>query len=84
MDTYTKLVLTVIALALCVIAFRGFEPIAPAHAADSIECEVKGPMEIKGSIAIRSFDDNLDVEIEQAYNEAGSSSGSPLYVKEID
>lgn len=84
MDTYTKAVLTVIAIALSVIALRGLQPIAPAHAADSIECEVRGPMEIKGSITIEDFRDKLEVEVEQGYAEAGSSSSSPLYVKDVD
>ncbi len=84
MDTYTKLVLTVIAAALCAIALRGLEPIPPAHAADTMECEVKGPMEIRGSITIEDFRDKLEVEVEQGYAEAGSSSSSPVYVKQVD
>ncbi len=84
MDTYTKVVLTVIAVALSVIALRGFHPVSPAQAADTLECEVKGPMEIRGSITIEDFRDKLEVEVEQGYAEAGSSTSSPLYVKDVD
>jgi|GEM_PF-3146911 len=85
MDTYTRIVLTVIAGALVVLALQGFgSPIPVAHAADRLDCRIDGPVEIKG------LQDRLKVEIvgaievKQAYSEAGSSSSSPMYVKNID
>jgi hypothetical protein len=82
MDNYTKLILTVIAVALCVIAVRGLNPVPVAHASSDLECTVDGPMEIKGSISISSFGD--DLEIKQGYSTPGSSSSSPVYTKIVD
>ena len=81
MDTYTKTLLTIIALALVTIALRGIvDPIQPAWAGD-MSCTIEGPLEIK---EIRGFGDRLRVEIEQGFNQPGSSSGSPLYIKNTD
>jgi len=85
-DPYLRAVLTVIALALVVIATRGQLLETPAHAAEDVRCRVEGPLEI------RSFSDKLEVkivdkvrvEVEPAFATAGTSSGSPVYVKKVD
>lgn len=82
MDKTTKLILAVIAAALCVIAVRGLNPVPPAYASSDLECTVQGPMEIKGSISISNFGD--DLEIKQGYAQPGSSSSSPVYTKIVD
>ena len=82
-DHYTRAVLTVIAVALVVIATRGQLFETPAHAADEIKCRVEGPIEIKGfgeTLSVK-ITDEVKVEVDQAYSSAGSSSSSPLYIK---
>lgn len=74
-DPYTRAVLTIIALALCVIALRGLSPVPVAHAAEVTECRFSGPLEISRI--------GGTVEIEQAYGQPGSSSGHPIYVKSL-
>ena len=84
MDTYTKVVLTVIAAALVTIALRGVSPIPEAHAADRLDCRIDGPVEVRGfpdTFRVRITD---SVEIKQGFSEAGSSSSSPLYVRSVD
>lgn len=84
MDTYTKSVLTVIAAALVVIALRGLSPIPEAHAGDRLDCRIDGPVEIRGfpdTLKVRITD---TVETKKAFSEAGSSSSSPLYVRQVD
>ncbi len=85
MDTYTRFILTIIAAALVVIAFRGTGAtvIPEAYAADRLDCRIDGPVEIKGLRDLRVTIDD-PVEIKQAFSEAGSSSGSPMYVKTVD
>ena len=84
-DAYTRAVLTVIAAALVVIALRGLgSPIATAHAGETLDCRVSGQVEIRGPVRIESIGGSSKVQIEQAYGEAGSSSGNPLYVKNLD
>ena len=78
MDRYTRFLLTVIAIALTVIAARGISPVAPAYAADTIECRFDGPL------TIGDFRDQLDVRVEQKSYQPGSSSGNPLYVRTVD
>lgn len=74
-DTYTRILLTVIAVALCVIALRGTSPVPAAHAAEVMECRFSGPLEISRI--------NGKVQLEAAHGEAGSSSSYPLYVKQL-
>jgi hypothetical protein len=77
-DLYTKVVLTVIAASLLVIALRGtVSPVAPAFAGDSIECRFAGPLKIS------DFSDTLEVKVEHSYSTPGHSSGSPMYVKTV-
>lgn len=84
-DLYSRVLLTVIALALVAIAVQlGASPVAPAHAADTLDCRVSGQVEIRGPVRIESVGGETRVKIEQAYGEAGSSSGNPLYVKALD
>ncbi len=78
-DTYTRFVLTIIALALVVIAARGLpSPVSVAHATDVVPCRIDGPLEIRG------IGGQVKVELEQAYGEPGSSSSNPLYVKALN
>ena len=85
MDTYTRVVLTIIAAALVVIALRGGgAPLLPnAHAAERLDCRIEGPVEIKGlsDLRIRIAD---AVEVKQSHSEAGSSASYPVYVKSVD
>lgn len=85
MDTYTRVILTVIAAALVVIALRGTgtSVIPEAYAADRLDCRIDGPIEIKGLRDLRVTIDD-PVEIKHAFHAAGSSSGSPVYVKTVD
>ncbi len=84
-DRYTRAVLTVIAIALVVIATRG-QLETTAHAADEIRCRVEGPIEIKsfGDDLTVKLSDQLKVEVESAFSSPGSSSSSPLHVKVDD
>jgi hypothetical protein len=85
-DPYLRALLTVIAMALVVIASRGSFLETPAYAGDDIRCTVEGPIEIK------SFSDTLDVkiadkvrvEVDQAYASPGTSSGNPVYIRTAD
>jgi hypothetical protein len=85
MDTYTRIVLTVIAAALVVIALQGFgSPIPVAHAADRLDCRIDGPIEVKGLTDELRIRIGSPVEIKQSHSEAGSSSSYPLYIKSTD
>ena len=85
MDTYTRVILTVIAAALVVIAFRGLgSPIPSAYAADRLDCRIDGAVEIKGLTDELRVRISSPVEIKQSHSEAGSSSSYPLYVKSTD
>ncbi len=87
MDTYTRIILTVIAAALVLIALRGSnEVITPAHAAEDISCSFSNALEIsdfrdKLNVAI---EEPLEVEVKQSFGHAGSSSGSPFYIKLVE
>ena len=72
-DRVSRASLVVIALSLAVMAGRSLTP--TAQAADTMQCEFKGPL------TIRSFDDKLQVVVESAYSAPGSSSSSPMYVQ---
>ena len=77
-DVYTKVVLTLIAASLLVIAGRGVgSPVAPAFAGDTIDCRISGP------IKIEDFRDTLEVKVEHSYSTPGHSSGTPIYVKSV-
>ena len=71
-DTWTKTCLTLIAIALLVIAFRPSFPVA--HAAEEMRCTIDGPLEIK------SFGDELEVKVNAAFSSPGSSASAPMYV----
>ena len=87
MDLYTRAVLTLIAFALCVIAFRGvFEPVPPAHAAEEVECRFAGPLEIsdfRDTLDV-DIDDTVQVEVKQGFAQPGSSSSQPMYIKVVE
>ena len=86
MDTYTRVVLTVIAAALTVIAFRGVDPISLAHAAEEIECRFNGGVTVsdfRDSLDV-DIDDTVTVEVKQAFSQPGSNSSSPLYIQVVD
>ena len=51
-----------------------------AHAAETMECRFSGPLEIR---SIGRIDNEVKVKMEQAYGEAGSSSGNPVYFKQV-
>jgi len=85
MDTYTRIVLTVIAVALVAIAAQGFgSPIASAHAADRLDCRIDGPIEIKGLHDELRVRVSGEVKVEQTHGEAGSSRTYPLYVRTVE
>lgn len=73
-DRYTKVVLTVIAVALVGIALRGSVPVA--QAAEDVRCTVEGPLDVR----VRAFDD--DIELKWGFSQPGSSSSSPLHVRQ--
>ena len=84
-DRYTRTVLTVIAIALVVIAFRDVVE-TPAYAATDIECRVEGPIEVKSfndDLTVK-ISDQIKVEVEQAFSAPGTSSSSPLHIKAAD
>jgi len=85
-DRYSRAVLTVIAVALVVIATRGQLLEVSAYAADEVRCRVEGPIEIRsfGDDLDVKFSDKIRVEVEHAFATAGTSSGSPLYIKSTD
>lgn len=66
-DRYTRTVLTVIAAALVVIAARG-GIVPPALAAETLDCRISGP---------------IDVKVDSAFSAPGSSSSSPMYVRQV-
>ena len=78
-DAYTKAVLSLIAVSLALLAARAW--VEPAWA-QSMECRIDGPIEI------RDFADTLEVRVTSpleirpySASEPGSSSAWPLYVK---
>lgn len=89
-DWYSRLMLTVIAGSLAVLALgRVKNPVPAAYAADSIECRFSGPLEIRDiggtvDVRIRSIDDDIKVEASQAYSQPGTSSSRPLYVQQVN
>lgn len=76
MDRTTKFLMAAIAAGLFANAFSNLVPVA--RAADSLECKVSGPMEVK----VTSIDDEL--EITWDYSAPGANSASPMYVKAVD
>lgn len=83
-DPYARVLLTVIAVALALIAAHQWL-MPTALATDTMSCRIEGPIEV------RSFGDDLDVtlrgtpqlevEIDWDYSAPGHSSSSPLYIK---
>ncbi len=87
MDLYTRAVLTIIAASLAVIAVRGLaSPVSPAHAAEEISCRFGNALEIssfRDDLQV-TIDRPLTVEVKQAFNQPGSSRGTPVYVQMVD
>lgn len=77
-DRTSRVFLGIIALSLATIALRGSSPVPAAHAADTMECVIKGPLEI------RSIGGEVKVKMEQAYGTPGSSSGYPMHIRTSD
>ena len=70
-DPFTRALLTVIALALVVLALRG----TPAQAVDPVICRVEGPIEVRVAGT---------VETQAKYGAPGSSTSYPLHVRHAD
>ena len=70
-DTYTKVILTIIAIALVMLVARTFDAplIAKAQASDAV-CQIKGPVEVR---------------VERMPDwPAGTWSGKPIFIKETN
>lgn len=74
MDRTSKVLLALIALGLFANAARDWVPVA--RAADPTVCRIEGPIEVK----ISSIGD--DLEVKWGFSQPGSSSSSPLYVRQ--
>ncbi|MBW1880464.1 MAG: hypothetical protein JRI25_11000 [Deltaproteobacteria bacterium] len=86
-DAYTRFLLTVIAIALAVIAVRGISP-QPAWATDRLECRLEGPVEIRSfsdelDVRLRDVAEPIEVKVSHAFAEPGTSTGNPLYVQVV-
>lgn len=88
-DWYVRMMLTVIAASLAVIAAGQVKnPVSAAYAADSIECRFSGPLEIRDiggtvDVRIRSIDDDMKVETSHAFSQPGTSSSHPVYIRQV-
>jgi poly-beta-hydroxyalkanoate depolymerase len=88
-DWYVRMMLTVIAVSLAVIATGQLNnPVPAAYAADSIECRFSGPLEIRDiggtvDVRIRSIDDDMKIETSHAFSQPGTSSSYPVYVRQV-
>ena len=89
-DWYSRIMLTMIAVSLAVIAFGQLQnPVPAAHAADTMECRFSGPLQIRDiggtvDVRIRSIDDDIKVEATQAFSQPGTSSSRPLYIQQVN
>lgn len=77
-DPYVRVLLTVIAVSLAVIALSGLVP--DARATDRLQCEIDGPLDIR----ISDIQDEIQVELEERHGVPGSSSSYPVYVRVQD
>ena len=86
-DNYTRVVLTIIAGALVVIALRGIgNPIPVAHAAD-MDCDISGSVEITGfrqPLEIKVVDFRDQLELGWSSSQTGASSSQPIYVQTVN
>ena len=77
-DTYSRIVLTVIAAALVALAVQRADTVVPAaHAAETIECRFSNPLEI------RRIEGTVAVEVKQGFSQPGTNSSYPLYVQTV-
>ncbi|MCA9489189.1 MAG: hypothetical protein KC621_04685 [Myxococcales bacterium] len=82
-DRTTKLLLAAIALGLFADAAGRFMPVALA---DTTSCRIDGPVEVRITdsrpIEVRLSDIGEAVKVEWGFSQPGSSSSSPLYVRQ--
>ena len=88
-DPYTRLLLTVIAISLAIIAVRGVSPIPAAFAGEVMECKFSGGLEVSRfsdtlDIRVTRFDSDLDVEVKSGFSQPGTSASSPIYVQDVN
>lgn len=76
-DRTTKLLLAAIALGLFAEAAARFMPVARA---DTTSCRVEGPVEVRLTDS-RPIEVRV-TELQWGFSQPGSSSGSPLYVRQ--
>jgi hypothetical protein len=63
-DTYTKVVLTVIAAALCLLVFQNFRPVPAAYATEAlVPRHAYIPINEDGSITVRLSEQSNDINI---------------------
>jgi len=83
-DTYTRAVLTVIALSLALLTAHAWIS-TPALATEDMDCHIDGPIRVDGfgqALEVRLSDRPLQVEVQpHSSSTPGSSSAYPLYVK---
>ena len=82
-DRFSRLLLTVIALSLAVIAVRGIIPDALAAAGDPMKCEIVGTVNIGGKIAIDTFSTPITVKGADEFRVKVSDT-VPVRVERID
>lgn len=63
-DRYTRVLLTVIAASLAIDAGSRLFAIRPAHAADTLRCEIANAVEVKGKIEIDTFSRPVTVKVD--------------------
>ncbi len=79
-DRTTKLLLAAVAAGLFLNAAAALVPVA--HAADTT-CRIEGPIEVR-PIEVRITEVRDAVPLEWGFSQPGSSSSSPLYVRQAN